>query len=690
MKINNWLNYINEWYKYNDIIFLKSSLWYIKSLILNLEKSVNKNIKNILENKDNINLILQPYNFKNNYILIKQINKIILKQLNFNLEFYIDTDFILSTKINYKYIILYYLYYCDSKIIEKIHWSYFRIDFIIIMIKLNISIKKIIEILNWNLIYNFDITKNFLIEYSTYINKIYISKNNFCINMNIIKDYIAKLDIGFNYFGTNNILNLSNTHNNIITNIENKKIFNIKINISDPKIIKNLIQKNDDNIFNKLLNKIDKQILINNIISVLTKSNIKEKNILKNIKLFEKDNKNNLLFKNNKLFCKLLSSGYIYCINKIWNKNIPTLNNRIYITLKRIILNDDEKIFEILLKSNILDKYLLNKMSIYINNIWTFILFNTTKIPIILLKYNYIIPKYTILTICSKFNPFIINKNWSKINYINTFNLNKYYSNFILNLKIFNIPLNENLFQIFFRYMSNENIIKYINENIININLILSLILNFKKFSLLEILFNNINKNIFNKEIYKKNINSYIKNIKNINTISLIYIYNIKNLDFKIINKYIIFALKNKKYNLVNVIFKKQINCINYNHIIKYLFNEKYINKFDKYYNNKYYNNKYKDIYKDIYKNIFKIYSFLNNNIKNWNKIYENNFVCKIILEKSNFTFEDYLKIININKNFNLNFNKFFKNNLINFKLKKKILTHYKNTDKFNLSTKNL
>lgn len=95
--------------------------------------------------------------------------------------------------------------------------------------------------------------------------------------------------------------------------------------------------------------------------------------------------------------------------------------------------------------------------------------------------------------------------------------------------------MSEDLLKILFNYFTDEEIINHINSNIKNIDLelVIYLTLNYKRFGLLKKIFD-INKNIMNKTIFENNISIYTKNINDKNIIASVYSWCIRNLGFKI------------------------------------------------------------------------------------------------------------------------------------------------------------
>jgi len=141
--LSNWLKYINEWVNINGPYTIGIELKrtrFIDFKFSFLDTKSKKTILNILLKKDNIELLTTQYNKENNLYILKQLNPIISSLMNLNSGFYFGDN---SQKIiSYKYIILYYLFFCSNDIVEKIHWSYFRIDLLNSLIKNNIILKK--------------------------------------------------------------------------------------------------------------------------------------------------------------------------------------------------------------------------------------------------------------------------------------------------------------------------------------------------------------------------------------------------------------------------------------------------------------------------------------------------------------------------------------------------------------------
>jgi len=662
INITNWLKYTNEWLLNNK---MSSSLIkrprFLHYKFRNYDKSTKNKIKEILLKKDNIEIISKPYNNNNNLILIEQLNSIISSQINFDYLYYIyDKTYITENLISHKYIITYYLFFCDNSIIEQIHWTYYRIDFLIILIEKKISIKKILEIINWNFIYNSKVLSIFT-EY-------YFNKYNFT-NYIMIKEYILSLysknDLECKYS-----IYLPSKYNLIVKNLNNYTLNNMtcKINFTNSNFIKELILYGDDKTFIGLLNKTKPKIMLNSICLTLTKSNIKEKNILKFVNLCIEKKKAYLFTYNYKLFAKLLSSGYFFTIDIIWSKNILPINYQIYNVIKKIIINDTNELFELLVKSKILYKYLFDKTSRFYTKLWLDILIlGNSNISKILFKYKYKIPT-NIMYQLEKYLDYD-SRGWKSRMYKNNYNLKNNYQNFISNLNIFDIPISQNLLKILFKYFSDEQIITHINTNIkrINIDEIVYLILDSKKYNLIQKLFDIYTETIFNEKIFIENISKYTKDIKNKNTLANIYSYCIKKFNTKSKNKYIIFALKYKQINLLKLILKKQKYILNPNLIIKYFFK---VNLVNENVNTLWYCTKDKNLF-------IKLYLFMKKNIKNWNQIYKSNIVSRLILEKLEYVYEDYLEIMKNNIVINLNIDEFITNKYVDYKLKIKVLTNY-------------
>lgn len=664
--LSKWLKYINEWVDVDNQYTKNSELKiyelkrarFVEFKFSFLDTKSKNSIKNILLNKDNIHLLTTQYNQENNSYIFTQLNPIISPLINSGFYF---SD-IYYKKIIHKYIIMYYLFLCSNDIVEKIHWSYFRIDLLNSMIKKNISIKKIIEIVNWNFIYN-----NELFDKLNIVNNIYKSNS---ADYKILLDYIN----GLNGIISNNVSLIPSKYNSVIKkindDIESIK-FNLSNNYSNPIIIKELLLKNDDKIFDKLLVKTKLKTLINSISYILKKSNIGEKNILKLITLCGGEKKISLLTSNSRLFVKLLYSGYVYSIEKIWTKSIPLINWKIFTQLKIIILKSDTSLFEHLLKSKILDKYL------YLNNpykidLWLSIIILTTgQISIILNKYNYKIPYNVLKSFCLIFNNLNKKKTWRRFRSMRKYNLCSNLHNFIFNLKTFNIPINENLLDVIFNFMTDEQIIIHINSNIkiIDLDHIIYLTLNYNRFGLLKKLFVNFisgNKNIIDKIFFENNIGKYTKNIYDKNKIASVYSYCIKNLGFRMKKKYEIFALKYRTINLLKTILGKQKKILNPKNVIRYLFN--YGSNINKWGGNLTYSGKKQQ------KLFIKTYDFLKSNMVNWNDVYKSTQVCKLTLELFSYTFDDYLAMVESNYSITFDMNFFISNKYVDNDLKKMVL----------------
>lgn len=659
----NWLKYINKWnYLYESKCPLNNNL---RVSLRHYDKITKTTIKNILLKKDNLELISKPYSFENNLVLLKQLNPIISAQSNINP--YMNDKEIEIIKIKYTYIFIYYLYFCDISVIEKMHWSYFRIDCILVLVEKKINIQKILEIICWNNVYNYDVLSN-RIDWDWF-------KYNFTKNgqINIVIDYlnglgiINKLNLGLN------VQAIPSSHSKIIESLTNivQMMSKIKPSYSNPKIIKELIIANEDLVFSKLLEKIKTLKLVNSLCIVLSNSNIKEANILKLSIFCHKKKSINLLRQNQILFCKLLNSGYVHSIEKIWNKSLPVISNKIYKEIQKIFLSNDCQLIETLIKSKILDNYLYGKYNINKIYLWYTLLIKTDKISRILLKYNYHIPSNIIVSLCADF--YCPNKTTSwRIQRTNRlFSLEKYYSTLLTNLKVFDISLNENLLKVLFKYLPDEVIINYTKTNLKTIDLeqIIFLTLNCKRFRLMDKLFNlfdTIDKNMFGKLIFKENLSVYTKNILNPNTMSSIYIYCINKLKFEIKSTHIIFGLKHRQNNLLKLILKKQNNIIDAKYVSKYLFNgqTKYGDELP------YSGDKQKIAFT-------KTYMFLKHNMDNWTEIYKSKYVCEITLEFLFYTFEDYLNMINSNNEIKYDMQFFVSNKLVDLDTKKKVLLHH-------------
>lgn len=569
----NWLKYINEWnYISTSKCSLHNTFWDVKKLFYRYDKITQNTIKNILLKKDNLELVSKPYTFDNNLNLLKQLNPIISMQLN--IDPYMNNLEIEFIKTKYTYIFIYYLYLCDISVLEKIHWSYFRIDYILLLIKKNLNMQKILEIICWNNIYNYNVLANRInwdwFDYN-------FTKNT---QINIIIDYlnglgiINKLNLGLN------VQAVPSNHSKIIKSLTNiaQMMSKIKPSYLNPEIIKELIIGNEDLVFSKLLGKIKTLKLVNSLCVVLSNSNVKEANILKLINFCYKEKSINLLAQNQKLFSKLLNSGYVYSIEKIWNKSLPVISKKICKEIQNIFLSTNSQLIETLVKSKILDNYLYGKYNIYKIYLWYTLLIKTDKISKILLKYNYHIPSNIIVSLCADFYRPNKTTSWRIRRTNSLFSLEKYYSTLLINLKLFDIPLNENLLKMLFKYLTDEVIINHIKINLktIDLELIIFLTLNCKRFKLMDKLFNLfdvIDKNMFNKLIFKENLSVYTKNILNPNTMSSIYIYCINKLKFEIKTSHIIFGLKYRQNNLLKLILKRQNGVIDAKYVSKYLFN---------------------------------------------------------------------------------------------------------------------
>jgi len=662
----NWLKYINKWiYISTSKCSLHKTFWNVKKTFCNYDKITQNTIKNILLKKDNLELISKPYSFDNNLNLLKQLNPIISKHFQFN-PYMNDFDNEIS-KIKYTYIFIYYLYFCDISVLEKIHWSYFRIDYIIVLIKKKLNIQKILEIIYWNSTYNYNVLYN-NINWNWF--RYNYTKNS---QINIIIDYLNGLGIiNMKNLGLN-IQAIPSNHSKIIKSLTNidQMMSKIKPSYSDPEIIKELITYNEDIVFSKLLDKIKTFKLVNSLCVVLSNSNVKEANILKLINFCYKKKSINLLTRNQILFSKLLNSGYVYSIEKIWNKSLPVISKKIYKELQNIFLNTNSQLFETLIKSKILDNYLYGKYNIYKIYLWYTLLIKTDKISRILLKYNYHIPSNIIVSLCTDFYHPNKTINWRIQRTNSLFSLEKYYSTLSTNLEVFDIPLNENLLKVLFKYLLDETIVNYIKTYLktIDLDLIIFLTLNCKRYKLMDKLFNlfnTIDKNIFNKVIFKENFSVYTKNILNPNIMSSIYIYCINKLKFEIKATHIIFGLKHRQNNLLKLILNKQNGIIDAKYVVKYLFNDqtKFGDKLP------YSGEKQKMTFTETY-------MFLKNNMNNWTNVYKSKYVCKMTLEFLFYTFKDYLNMINSNDELEYDMHFFISNKLVDLDTKKKVLLHH-------------
>jgi hypothetical protein len=662
----NWLKYINKWNSFYELKYHLNDCFYnVIKLFCHYNKITKTTIKNILLKKDNLELISKPYTFENNLILLKQLNPIISTQSNIK-PYMNDTD-IEIIKITYTYIFIYYLYFCDISVIEKMHWSYYRIDYILVLIKKKLNIQKILEIIFWNNIYNYDVLYN-RINWSWF--KYNFTKND---KINIVVDYLDGLGL---INGQNlglNVQAIPSSHSKIIKSLTNivQMMSKIKPSYSNPEIIKELIIDNEDLVFSKLLGKIKTLKLVNSLCIVLSNSNIKEANILKLINFCYKEKSINLLALNQILFTKLLNSGYVYSIEKIWNKSLPAISQRICKEIQNIFLSTNSQLIERLIKSKILDNYLYGKYNIYKIYLWYTLLIKTDKISRILLKYNYHIPSNIIVSLYADFYRPNKTTSWRIQRTNNLFSLEKYYSTLLTNLKVFDIPLNENFLKVLFKYLTDEVIINHIKTNLktIDLELIIFLTLNCKRFRLMDKLFNlfnTIDKNIFSKSIFKENLSVYTKYILNPNTMSSIYIYCINKLKFEIKATHIIFGLKHRQNNLLKLILKKQNGVIDAKYVSKYLFNgqTKYGDELP------YSGNKQKIAFT-------KTYMFLKNNMDNWSDVYKSKYVCKITLEFLFYTFEDYLNMINSNNELEYNIQFFVSNQHVDLDTKKKVSIHH-------------
>lgn len=227
-------------------------------------------------------------------------------------------------------------------------------------------------------------------------------------------------------------------------------------------------------------------------------------------------------------------------------------------------------------------------------------------------------------------------------------------NNIFKNIELFDLPINNDTFPILVEYTNDDHIYKCIEKNFnkictdkININLIIGLILSNKKFNLLKKLFN-IKPEIFNKEVYCKNIDNYIKYIKKPEIIADVYLHNINKYKKKITKSIAIFSLKFKNYKLVKKIIKKN-NIFTIDLIKSNFF--KHIN------------------YKNI-NNYNKIFEILKINIKDWNELYKINNICEIILKRNNLLYDDVILIYLNNKHL---INKLFRTPIDNFTIEQKI-----------------
>ena len=615
----------NHFYK-NIIKFDNSDyLTHFSNHLFQKNKSINPKRKLLIDylyNSITIELLSKPFDLKINNKIIQEI---------LDIGGYIQLDYICE----------YYLYFCESNIIEKIHWSYLNIRHMYFYFDKIKNIKKNIDIICWNQIYFSDVI-SILFKNS-------VIPTSWCNNeyKKIYKDYLINLG----YINSNYSLEiLSSKYSKIIKEINKKNIIPQKINLNQSKLIQQLIVESDNVFYDKIIKKYDKKIIINNITFALNKQNISETKIIKILNKFEfNKNKDTEIRFNNRLFCNLLLNGYATSIIKIWNNTYPIINYNIYRKINWIIVNDNHFIFNELLKNKILDNYLylINNKNIIctclylINNknvkytclIWYNILFFSNKIVDILIKYKYEIPKNIFMNIINNISKKKINRN-----------ANKKYNNFLNNISKFGIPLNNDILMLLIIYIEDEQIIKLLKNNkAIDIfdEQIIGTLLNYNKFNIIDELFK-LDEKTFNKELYKKNFYKYIKYIKNINSLSSVYMNGISKYNIPINSKIINYALKYKKNNLIKKIISKK-KLISIKNIKQYLFGIKGDENFS-YYNRFEYNEK----------SINLIYTYLKSNIINWNQIYSSNFMCDIIIRRICVTLDDIKTIYISQPNFEL------------------------------------
>lgn len=634
----NWNKYLsNKEYNFEYLIYKNNVISYF-SIYTKKEKDI---IKKKLLGSNTLNLLIEPFNINLNNLILSELDSQVIKNLKKNkLKRY--------NKINDIEIITYCLYFLDSSEIEKIHWSYFSLEYFFIFFEKINNLQKIIEIINWNYIYNSNNLKIFELIFHAYT-QTYKSKNI------IIYDYLYNLNLQFNLKKKYNLINLPKTYNNIINLIEKKNVLPKKINYNDNEIIENILTKSiNDKSFNKIINMIDKNKLINWISENLCEQNISENKIIKILELFDDKNKKNHNSSNIKLFCKFLVNGYVYCIKKVWHNKLPKFNKLIEKIILEIIKKDNDKIFKALLKENILHDYLYCTENLLI---WANILFKCNKIPNVLVKDNYDIPKNVILKIIS----LVQNKKY-RYSYKNFYSIHKISEKnniFLKNIELFDFPINNNTIPIIIEYTNDDYICKWISNNIdmiltdkINMNLLIGLILSRKKFNLLDKIFK-IKPEIFNKEIYCKNLKKYCKYFKNPKTIGDVYLHNINKYKQKITKSMAIISLKFKKYNLVKKIIKKN-NIFTLDLIKSYFFTNKY--------------NRLNNL-----KNFNKIFNILKININNWNELYNNTYNCEYILRINKLDYNDFIFIYEKNKNNTNIVNKLLRVSIDNFTIEQKI-----------------
>ena len=612
-KINIFDNLLENFDFYNSYTY---SPWYIK----NIYNKIIFYIINIFNNIDIVNTIL---NYED---LIKFINNNI-KTINFKINF---NKFLIIIKLYYFDILPNYCYKIED-IINILCYSEFY------------SVYKLINFLNYIIINN-DIS-----SFESYFIMTCFKKFNTKPNLKIIIDYLFNLNyisekylkinkIHKNYERTFNLqlklLNINKT-NLLINTI--KKYLDCNITNKKNNLIKKFVLTINKNSINKLfINKklYEKELIIFNLLIVLT-------NKLKYLNFFVKK----------KLILNILEKGFIHTYKSFDILNKFSFNKNSLIN--KLIINKNYNKIDILLKNNIINYYFKNEV------VWNKIIYGDCKLIKILRNNNIVLPyNYFITNFKLNFNYVLFNKKGLK----NNFEI------FIKNINILNIDINLYIFCNYINYFSQNECKRYINKFSDYIEIIIPFLIFFKMYILLDFIFK---ENIYTITNYQKNFYKFINKIfsntlfkiNNANKILIIYSYNKKYYNIKIKKnlQLICFYAKNIKYlNKLIKINKFQIDII---YIQKFILN---INKYKIFIKKNYFDIKF-----------FNLLNFLKNNTKNYNLIYLNSKISKIlILVNKNITLNEIIEIKKINKDLFINLDNF--NNLYS-NYKKFILFYLEN-----------
>ncbi len=464
-----------------------------------------------------------------------------------------------------------------------------------------------------------------LISYFTYdfsVKSINFNKKffiNYLIDISGLNDYptIKGLPLSISYIVDNINIDYELEYYNIKNNnkLKNNNLF-ILLDTTDEKIINYLIKKFKPvqiiTSLEKVLNKKNKNITENIVYKILSYYEKKKIFTYRNINKYP-------IFVD-----KLINCQYYECVNFFKNNLYHIYDNK---SLINIFSSGDINKIKYLIEDDIMLEIVNNSFEI-----WDFVLAKDELTNLFIEKRIYIPRDYFDYTFPIKKNPFkngntqdffyknIILKLYGKNNEKPYEELkNNLIKNFILNIKKFDVPLDNALICNFFNYLTVDEIIKYYEKHSDPDDLIIRL-LYFEKYTIIDKL---LEKNVLTLDEYKNKFRQYINRIggkyyikTRSDKIFRICKYNIEKYDINLKNFLIKIALDVENTKIIKYLSKKYKKLkLSENKIIQSITSKNY-------YYNRYKKNKMSKIH---------FLETIKPFVKNFKKIIEDNSVIKII-----------------------------------------------------------